>query len=188
MNLPKIYRGKTFQEQRQNSIDHLIKENDKSKKTNDISDNNEINRIYNKLLKLNFDEIEKNSKEIKDDLRILENLKLEKEKKQKNFKEPQGEKEKENNQKEIEDKINIIRIYLDLLNIYQEDIVNNPISKILENITDDISFKKKVEENIELFDILCKRIKINLFINIEGKSFANLFFSKYETSKINIFN
>ena len=94
---------------------------------------------------------------------------------------------KEKYKKLIQDKINILKIYIDLKNLYQKykDVMLQPISKTFE----DLMASKNIFENdediklfIDDFDLLYKRIKINIFL------LSNNFFEKIEPKKLKFFN
>ena len=94
---------------------------------------------------------------------------------------------KEKYKKIIQDKINILKIYIDLKNIYDKykDIMLTPISKNFEDL---INNKNAFEKNEDIklfindFDLLYKRIKINIFL------LSNNFFQKIEPKKLKFFN
>ena len=94
---------------------------------------------------------------------------------------------KEKYKKIIQDKINILKIYIDLKNIYDKykDIMLTPISKNFEDL---IKNKNAFEKNEDIklfindFDLLYKRIKINIVL------LSNNFFQKIEPKKLKFFN
>ena len=94
---------------------------------------------------------------------------------------------KEKYKKIIQDKINILKIYIDLKNIYDKykDIMLTPISKNFEDL---INNKNAFEKNEDIklfindFDLLYKRIKINIVL------LSNNFFQKIEPKKLKFFN
>ena len=180
MKLPKIIpRGKTYQEPSPNSLDKLILEQNQTREK-------DISVIYKKIEDIKYDAIEENKNDIKKVLEKFDKIKIEKDPKK--FNNIVEMEEDEKNKKEINDKVNFIKIYLDFLNIYQEEIVKNPMPKILEKIVNDELYKKEmIEKNLELFDILCKRIKMNLFVNIGDETFSNLFFQNLKPPKLIFF-
>ena len=75
---------------------------------------------------------------------------------------------KQKYKKVIQDKINIIKIYIDFKNLYQKfkNIMSQPISQTFEDIVNNKNLfenKETLKLFIDDFDLLYKRIKINLF-------------------------
>ena len=95
-----------------------------------------------------------------------------------------------NENKKIEDKLNMMRIYNDLNNLcqlYQRNIVKNSFNKVLEDIYNNRNGYSNIEINFEKFDVLYKRIKNNLFVKIGNKTFSNIFFQNLKTDKLKFF-
>ena len=94
---------------------------------------------------------------------------------------------KQKYKKVIQDKINIIKIYIDFKNLYQKfkNIMSQPISQTFEDIVTNKNLfenKETLKLFIDDFDLLYKRIKINLF------HLSNKFFKKISPEKLKFFN
>ena len=80
---------------------------------------------------------------------------------------------------EINNKFNIIKIYIDLRNLYQENINGNLFNENFTKFVNNIIEYRDRDSLIRKFDILCQRIKGNLF-GKKGNFFSNKFFQNID--------
>ena len=85
------------------------------------------------------------------------------------YDENEEEEKKKIEQQNIENKLNIIKIYNRLKNLYDgnKKIVETKFFEILANINNDRDTYNDIESNIKDFEELCKIIRSNLFVRIE---------------------
>ncbi len=96
-------------------------------------------------------------------------------KEQRVIKENDDEEKKGKEEKDNEDTINLIKIYIDLYTLYQEIVTNNLLSKNFQEFTNKINdypIKNYIFEN---FDNFCKVLRINLYSKM-GNKFSEIFF------------
>ena len=158
-----------------------LKENltENKKESQEINEN----EFYEKLKKIKYDIIFEDK--FIEDFLIFEtklnekNLDIEKLIKNK-------EDNKDNKENKIEEKFNLIKIYIDLKEFFNKIRIYNLLSENFEDFLTNINNYKKKEKIFEIFDKLCYIIEMNLF-GKRRKIFFLYIFPKYRSKNTQIF-
>ena len=135
-------------------------------------------------LEKNYLEKEKEYSETKEDL--IETDIVDKKKEQMGNINQKG-KERLKEETKINNKFNLIKIYIDLKNLYEENVKENLISEDFRIFLNKILGYKDKNDLIEKFDILCQRIKGNLFGKM-GSFFSIVFFKNIKPKMLKFIN
>ena len=159
-----------------------LKENSPENK-NESQEINE-NEFYEKLKKIKYDKIFEDK--FIEDFLIFEtklnekNLDIEKLIKNK-------EDNKDNKENKIEEKFNLIKIYIDLKEFFNKIRIYNLLSENFEDFLTNINNYKKKEKIFEIFDKLCYIIEMNLF-GKRRKIFSYIFFQNIDPKILKFLN
>lgn len=107
-------------------------------------------------------------------------------KEQRVIKENDDEEKKGKEEKDNEDTINLIKIYIDLYILYQEIITNNLLSKNFQEFTNKINEYPRKNYIFESFDNFCKVLRVNLYGKM-GNKFSEIFFQNMEPKILKFF-
>ena len=102
-----------------------------------------------------------------------------------NEKELEKDKKKEKNI--INNKFNIIKIYIDLKNLYTENINKNIFSEDFIIFANNLIEHKNKDDLVKKFDMLYQRIKVNLYGKMSNL-FSRIFFRNIEPKMLIFFN
>ena len=159
-----------------------LKENSPENK-NEPQEINE-NEFYEKLKKIKYDKIFEDK--FIEDFLIFEtklnekNLDIEKLIKNK-------EDNKDNKENKIEEKFNLIKIYIDLKEFFNKIRIYNLLSENFEDFLTNINNYKKKEKIFEIFDKLCYIIEMNLF-GKRRKIFSYIFLQNIDPKILKFLN
>ena len=149
-----------------------LKEKNKEQKEQEKKEN-----IYNikKFYSKNNDNTEQRETENKEDSKEID------------FVENNQQKEIKKEIREINDKFNLIKIYIDLKNLYEENLKENILKEDFRVFANSIIGNNKKDDIVKKFDILYQRIKVNLF-GKKGNYFSILFFQNIQPKMLKFFN
>ena len=168
------------------------KKEEDNKENNNKEEDNKYSDIFQKLEIMDYKSIFEDKfieDFIQNDLEIFEKKIQEKNEKEEipKINKSNKEKEEEKTKKMVEDKFNLIRIYIDLKNLYDENIGNNLLNDKFKNYINNIKIYEKREELFKNFDSLCQNIKLNLFSEI-GNDFSDKFFQNISPKILKFLN
>ena len=85
------------------------------------------------------------------------------------------------NKRQLENKLNILKIYMDLKDLFVEELIKGSFSEFLEKMVNQSNCdkqKESFEKKMKNFNDLCVRIEMNLYEKIETGAIINIFFGQ----------